>query len=421
MPTFKRLKAKNDTAVMMWFQNGKLWPSRIDAQEAMIAARRDGPARRRASSGSRIRDRERTDPTREAASNARPGPRAVNPPRPRRRVTPTTSSIGNRRANSFPRPSELIEPSDPRDPSGSRRLHSIAIASPTGSPSPQAVKPDGNQARVRLRSPSGNPRAHSLPASSTDPRAPDWKPDFEQAPRTVVEAQVAAEAIARLEAEVAPRSPTGNPKAPSIAEEQPAVVQATGLQSQAADDIALSEAGVEAEGLIRSRTQARWIGKPDWKPRGSFDRERKPARKPRSSEAERPEWTPQGRVTPSDLRTEKRKWVPKEEYKKSMGIEAKRDSKWRPGRRAQGSASEVQGREESEVDEVQEEHSRPLGRQRGRSRRDLARRPVPPARQLSRRDERAALIESLKARRHRHPLHQAHDDRHAHPAQSSWL
>jgi hypothetical protein len=35
MPTFKRLKEKQPTAKMMWFQNGKLWESRIDAQEAM--------------------------------------------------------------------------------------------------------------------------------------------------------------------------------------------------------------------------------------------------------------------------------------------------------------------------------------------------------------------------------------------------
>ena len=35
MPTFKRLKEKNDSAEMMWFQNGKLWPSRTDAQDAM--------------------------------------------------------------------------------------------------------------------------------------------------------------------------------------------------------------------------------------------------------------------------------------------------------------------------------------------------------------------------------------------------
>ncbi|MEO7157605.1 MAG: hypothetical protein ABI039_08595, partial [Vicinamibacterales bacterium] len=37
MPTFKRLKDKQPTAKMMWFQNGKLWDSRIDAQEAMRA------------------------------------------------------------------------------------------------------------------------------------------------------------------------------------------------------------------------------------------------------------------------------------------------------------------------------------------------------------------------------------------------
>ena len=37
MPTFKRLKEKHPSAVMMWFQNGKLWPSRLDAQEAMRA------------------------------------------------------------------------------------------------------------------------------------------------------------------------------------------------------------------------------------------------------------------------------------------------------------------------------------------------------------------------------------------------
>ena len=37
MPTFKRLKEKHPSAVMMWFQNGKLWNSRLDAQEAMRA------------------------------------------------------------------------------------------------------------------------------------------------------------------------------------------------------------------------------------------------------------------------------------------------------------------------------------------------------------------------------------------------
>lgn len=35
MPTFKRLKEKHPSARMVWFQNGKVWNSRLDAQEAM--------------------------------------------------------------------------------------------------------------------------------------------------------------------------------------------------------------------------------------------------------------------------------------------------------------------------------------------------------------------------------------------------
>jgi hypothetical protein len=34
-PTFKRLREKHPTARMVWFQNGKIWNTRLDAQEAM--------------------------------------------------------------------------------------------------------------------------------------------------------------------------------------------------------------------------------------------------------------------------------------------------------------------------------------------------------------------------------------------------
>jgi hypothetical protein len=34
-PTFKRLQQKHPTARMVWFQNGKVWNTRLDAQEAM--------------------------------------------------------------------------------------------------------------------------------------------------------------------------------------------------------------------------------------------------------------------------------------------------------------------------------------------------------------------------------------------------
>ena len=36
-PTFKRLQTKHPSARMVWFQNGKVWNSRLDAQEAMRA------------------------------------------------------------------------------------------------------------------------------------------------------------------------------------------------------------------------------------------------------------------------------------------------------------------------------------------------------------------------------------------------
>lgn len=35
MPTFKRLREKHPSARLVWFQNGKVWNSRLDAQEAM--------------------------------------------------------------------------------------------------------------------------------------------------------------------------------------------------------------------------------------------------------------------------------------------------------------------------------------------------------------------------------------------------
>lgn len=59
MPTFKRLMQKHPSAKLVWFQNGKIWPSRLDAQEAMRArgeAGRRGDARQ----GGGFRDRQRS-------------------------------------------------------------------------------------------------------------------------------------------------------------------------------------------------------------------------------------------------------------------------------------------------------------------------------------------------------------------------
>jgi hypothetical protein len=61
MPTFKRLKEKHPSAEMKWFQNGRLWTSRLEAQESMRERGergRQGDARQ----GGGFRDRKREGP-----------------------------------------------------------------------------------------------------------------------------------------------------------------------------------------------------------------------------------------------------------------------------------------------------------------------------------------------------------------------
>lgn len=48
LPTFNRLKEKHPSAAMMWFQGGKLWRSRLEAQDAATAARRAEERKKRA-------------------------------------------------------------------------------------------------------------------------------------------------------------------------------------------------------------------------------------------------------------------------------------------------------------------------------------------------------------------------------------
>ena len=46
-PTFNRLKEKHPSAVMKWFQSGRLWASRQEAQDAFVAARREEARKKR--------------------------------------------------------------------------------------------------------------------------------------------------------------------------------------------------------------------------------------------------------------------------------------------------------------------------------------------------------------------------------------
>ena len=73
MPTLKRLQQRQAGARMMWWQNGKLWNSRLDAQEAMRARGEMGRRGDQRQAGSGFRDRERAPRSTERRSSARSG------------------------------------------------------------------------------------------------------------------------------------------------------------------------------------------------------------------------------------------------------------------------------------------------------------------------------------------------------------
>jgi hypothetical protein len=243
LPTFNRLKEKHASAAMMWFQNGKLWPSRLDAQEAM-RARGEMGRRGDARQGGSFRDRPSS-------------PRAGRSARPR----------GSERPDWTPKPASP----EVRTPSGSDKLDwkpkGAFTPAPKRSERPERSEWKPKSSFDRDRKPEWKPKG-----SFDRDRKPDWKPkgSFDR-----------------------DRKPEWKPKG----------------------------------SFDRDR-------KPDWKSKGSFDRDRKPEWKPKTSRSEKLDWKPR---TESGTRNAepgtraKRAWIPKEEYKKSKGIETPRDSKWRPG------------------------------------------------------------------------------------------
>ena len=150
MPTFNRLKQKHADARMMWWQNGKLWNSRLDAQEAMRARGEMG----------RARDFRQRDNVADRKPFRRDGPR---------------DSRGNRDA----RP----EPRDERDASG-KLAWKPKGTSETSRPPKQEWKPKGSFASERP----SRPEWKSKPQGDRRPRS-DWKPksdgarSFDRKPR----------------------------------------------------------------------------------------------------------------------------------------------------------------------------------------------------------------------------------------------
>ena len=233
---------------MMWFQNGKLWPSRLDAQEAM-RARGEMGRRGDARQAGGFRDRPSSPRARRPA-----GPRGSERPE----WTPKPARARKRPQARWIRQARL---------EAQRRVHPCA----------ETIRTTRANAEWKPKSSFGRDRKPDWkPKGSFDrDRKPEWKPkgSFDR-----------------------DRKPEWKPKG----------------------------------SFDRDR-------KPDWKPKGSFDRDRKAGWKPKGSSPRATQdlaassLSGSRRPNPRAEAREKRAWIPKEEYKKSKGIETPRDSKWRPG------------------------------------------------------------------------------------------
>jgi hypothetical protein len=287
MPTFKRLKEKQPTAKMMWFQNGKLWPSRLDAQEAMRA--RGEMGRRGDSKQGGFRDRKPARERNVGENFSSPGPDR----KPRRD------------------PDEKLEwkPKGEFEPAPKRSDR------PEWRPKDQKSEAFGRGPR-RSEQREGGSRSEWKPkgaAADRRPRSfarPEWKPSADGSAK-----------------------PEWKPKGSFTRERKPDWKPTGSFDRERKPD--WKPTGSFDRERTSARPQARWSDrkpasprarKPgeslEWKPKGEFT--------PAPKRSDRAEWTPKSQA-PGPKSPEKRKWVPKEEYKKSLGIEAKRDSKWRPG------------------------------------------------------------------------------------------
>jgi hypothetical protein len=268
MPTFKRLQQKHPSAEMKWFQNGKLWGSRLEAKEAM-QMRGDRGRMGDARQGG-FRDRKSTSRPIDPPAEIERDPEGKLAWKPKGEFTPAP-----KRSDREDRPEWKSKSSAGRDRKPAWK--------PKGSfdgerkPDRRAKSSFDRESKPEWKSKGSFDRDHKpewKPKGSFDrERKPEWKPkgsfDRERKPEWKPKGSFDRE-----------RKPEWKPK-DSFDRERPA--------------------------RPRSTARPRTSGKLDWTPKSGHTGA-KPAGAP-----------------------EKRKWIPKEEYKKSQGIEARRDKNWRPG------------------------------------------------------------------------------------------
>ncbi|HWI19883.1 MAG TPA: hypothetical protein VNT81_19150 [Vicinamibacterales bacterium] len=275
LPTLKRLQAKHPSAKMMWWQNGKLWDRRVDAQDAMFTRGELGRRNDSRQSGGGFRDRERK-PFRDRGDG---GKRSAWTPRGEPSALAPTRNADDK-LDWKPKGTFVPAPKRAERPERSE-------GKPRSQDSRHSGKPEW-----RPKSQAPGPKSYGKP---------EWKPkgsfDREERSRSVDR------------------------------EERPSSFKRPAYKPSG-DDTRSAKPAWKPKGTFDRERKPFRGDRPDWKSKPQA---------PRPRSGEKLEWTPKSQVPspktqdPGPKTPEKRKWVPKEEYKKSMGIEAKRDAKWRPG------------------------------------------------------------------------------------------
>ena len=129
MPTLKRLQQRHAEARMMWWQNGKLWASRLDAQEAMRARGEMGRRGDERQAGGGFRERERAPRSKERRPSPRSGPGAERGPSGKLDWKPKVQGEAR------PRRSEFTQPPSPGPKSPGR---------PEWKPKPFGARPNAD-------------------------------------------------------------------------------------------------------------------------------------------------------------------------------------------------------------------------------------------------------------------------------------
>ncbi len=294
MPTFNRLKEKQPSAELKWFQNGQLWASRHDAQDFMRARGERGRSKdpRQSKDGD-------TDVASGFSRTDRPE-RAWNAkPEWKTRSTFKARSDKPAFAKAPARPAASKNGERPEwKPKGTFKPKEAGHASGWGEKPAWKPKADADKPAWKPKSggASGFPvrRSPGEGGSRSSGDKPAWKPKGTFKPR-----EEGHRPTARDQARSSFKPKSYTPKV---------------------DD------GRTRSSRVQSRND-----KLEWQPKGAASRDAGPnAGFARGKDGGASGFS-RSPAEGGDRPEGKRKWVPKAEYKKSLGIEAKRDDKWRPG------------------------------------------------------------------------------------------